>query len=122
MSIITRAKTVLSPAVAGLTLLVLAASPTLANTHNKSVTPNQSSSPTNEVKLTQQQINQRTAPRNQTTQQNNQMGCACCQSMMNNMPKMMNNTPGMMNNMPGMTGGHNNLNRDRGGKTWKELG
>ncbi len=52
MSIITRAQTVLSPAVAGLTLLVLAASPTLASTHNQTVTPNQASSATNSVKLT----------------------------------------------------------------------
>lgn len=111
MSIITRAKTVLSSAVAGLTLLVLAASPTLANTHNQTVTPNQASSATNSVKLTQQQISQRTAPRNQTTQQTNQMGCACCQSMMNNMPRTMNNMPGMMNNMPGMMGGQNNQSR-----------
>lgn len=102
MSIITRTKTVLSPVIAGLTLLVLAASPTLADTHNQTVTPIQASSATNEVKLTQQQINQRTAPRNQTTQQ---MGCPCCQ-------KMMNNGSGMMNsNMPGMMGGQNNQSR-----------
>jgi hypothetical protein len=88
-----------------MTLLVLAASPTLANTHNQTVTPIQVSSATNEVKLTQRQINQRTAPRNQTTQQSNQMGCPCCQSMMNNMPGMMNS------NMPGMMGGHNNQSR-----------
>lgn len=105
MSIITRAKTVLSPAVAGLTLLVLAASPTLANTHNKTVTPNQASSATNSVKLNQQQTSQRTVPTNQTPQQPNQMGCPCCQNMMNNGPGMMNS------NMPGMMGGQNNQSR-----------
>jgi hypothetical protein len=45
-----------------MTLLILAANPTLANTHNQTVTPIQASSATNEVKLTQQQISQRTAP------------------------------------------------------------
>lgn len=94
MSMIKRAKTVLSPAIAGLTLLVLAASPTLANNHNQTVTTTQPSNATNSAKLTQQQISQRTAPRNQMTQPTNQMGCPCCKSM--------------MNNMPGMTGGQNN--------------
>lgn len=102
---ITGPKSVLSSAVAGLTLLVLAASPTLASTHNQAVTPNQAKSATNSVKLSQNQINQRTAPRNQTTQQSNQMGCPCCQSMMNNMPGMMNS------NMPGMMDGENNQSR-----------
>lgn len=105
MSMITRAKTVLNPAVAGLSLLVLAASPTLANTHNQSVTPNQASSVKNEVKLTQQQINPRTLPRNQETQQDNQTGCPCCQSMMKKMPGMMNS------NMHRMMDGQNNQSR-----------
>lgn len=118
MNIITQAKTLLHGSLAGLTLMVLAANPTLANTHNQILTPHQASSTSNEAKLSQQQVSQRTAPRNQTTQQTNQMGCACCKSMMNNMPDMMNNMPGMMHNTPGMMnntpntmGGQNNQSR-----------
>ena len=111
MNMITRAKTLLNCSIAGLTLIVLAASPTLANTHNQILTPNQASNTSKEAKLSQEQISQTTVPRNQTTQQTNQTGCACCKSMMNNMPGMMNNMPGMMNNMPGMMGGQNNQSR-----------
>ena len=96
MKMIALTKTLLSGFVAGLTLMVLAASPTLANTHGRILTPNQASSTLNETKLTQQQSGQSTAPRNQTTPQTNQMGCACCKSMTNNMPGMMNNMPGTM--------------------------
>lgn len=104
MNIITQAKTLLYGSVSGLTLIVLAASPTLANTHNQILTPDQASSTSNEAKLSQQQVSQRTDPSNQTTQQTNQMRCACCKSMMNNMPGMMNNTPDTM-------GGQNNQSR-----------
>lgn len=111
MKIITQAKTLLYGSVAGLTLMVLTANPTLANTHNQILTPEQASSASNEVKPSQQQVSQRTAPRNQTTQQTNQMGCSCCKSMMNNMPGMMNKTPGMMNRMPDTMGGQNSQSR-----------
>ena len=118
MKIITQAKTLLYGSVAGLTLMVLAANPTLANSHNQILTPEQASSASNELKPSQQQVSQRTAPRNQTTQQTNQMGCACCKSMMSNMPDMMNNmpgimnkTPGMMNSMPDTMGGQNRQSR-----------
>jgi len=89
MKMIASIKTLLSGSVAGLALMVLAASPTLANTHARILTPNQASSTSGETKLTQQQNGQRTTPRNQTTQQTNQTGCPCCKSMMNNMPGMM---------------------------------
>ena len=111
MNMITRANTLLNGSIAGLTLMVLAASPTLANTHNRILTPNQASSTSKDVQLSQQQSGQRTAPTNQTTQQTNQAGCPCCKSMMSNMPGMMNNMPGMMqrkNNMPGMMERQNN--------------
>lgn len=111
MNIITQAKTLLHGSLAGLTLMVLAANPTLANTHNQILTPHQASSTSNAAKLSQQQVSQRTAPRNQTTQQTNQMECACCKSMMNNMPGMMHKTPGMMNSMPDTMGGQNNQSR-----------
>lgn len=96
MNWITQTKTLLNGSIAGLTLMVLAASPTLANTHNQILTPNQASSTSKELKLSQQQSSQRTAPINQTTQQTNQAGCSCCKSMMSNMPGMMNNMPRMM--------------------------
>ena len=96
MNRITQAKTLLNGSIAGLTLMVLAASPTLANTHNQILTPNQASSTSKKVQLSQQQSGQRTAPINQTTQQTNQTGCPCCKSTMSNMPGMMNNMPGMM--------------------------
>ena len=110
MSLTTRAKTVLSGAIASMVLLTLTASPTLADTHNDTVTPTTASS-TNEAKLTQEQTSQTTAQTNQTPQQPNQMGCSCCQNMMNNMPGMMNNMPEMMNNMPEMMDGQSNQSR-----------
>lgn len=94
MSMITRAKTVIGGAIAGLTLLTLTANPTLASTHNQTAISTTPSSLTNETGLTKEQISQTTTPRNQTTQQTNQTGCACCKSM--------------MNNTPGMRGGQNN--------------
>ena len=97
MSMTTSVKTVLGAAIASLALLTLAASPTLADTHNQTVKPTTTSS-TNEAKLTQEQTNKITAQTNQTPEQQNQAGCACCKSMMNNMRGMMNNMPGMMNN------------------------
>lgn len=111
MNIIARTGTFLSNSLAGLTFMVLAASPTLANTHNQILAPNQASSTSKKVQLSQQQSGQRTAPTNQTTQQTNQAGCPCCKSMMSNMPGMMNNMPGMMerqNNMPAMMERQNN--------------
>ncbi len=103
MSLTTRAKTVLSGAIACMALLTLTASPALADTHNETVTPTTASS-TNEAKPAQEQTSQTTAQTNQTPQQPNQMGCSCCKNMMNNMP-------GMMNNMPGMMGGQSNQSR-----------
>ncbi len=94
------AKTLLGGAVAGLSLLVLATSPTLANNHKQTAIPNRVSSAINEAQLTQKQTSQITTPRNQTTQQTKQTGCSCCQSMMN-----------QKNNMPGMMGGQNNPSR-----------
>ena len=104
MSLTTRAKTVLSGAIACMALLTLTASPALADTHDETVTPTTTASSTNEAKPTQEQTNQTTAQTNQTPQQPNQMGCSCCKNMMNNMP-------GMMNNMPGMMGGQSNQSR-----------
>jgi hypothetical protein len=95
--------TVLNAALGGLTLLMLAASPTLADNHSKTINTTPVFSATNEVKLTQEQRSQTQLPTNQTTQQTNQMQCPCCQKMMNNMPGMMNNMPGRgTTNMPGM--------------------
>jgi len=95
--------TVLNAALGGLTLLMLAASPTLADNHSKTINGTPVFSATNEVKLTQEQRSQTQLPTNQTTQQTNQMQCSCCQKMMNNMPGMMNNMPGRgTTNMPGM--------------------
>jgi hypothetical protein len=50
MKIITQAKTLFYGSVAGLTLMVLAANPTLANSHNRILTPEQASSTSNEAK------------------------------------------------------------------------
>jgi len=108
MNITTRAKTLLSGSIAGLTLIVLAASPTLAN---EKTTPNQSSSTSARAELVQELLSQRTAPNNSNTPQTNQMGCACCKSMMQSMPGMTNKMPGMMHNMPGMMDSQNNQSR-----------
>ena len=107
MNRITRVKTLFNGSTAGLILMVLAASPTLANTHNQILALNQASSTLKQVQLSQQQSRQRTAPTNQTTQQTNQAGCPCCKSMMNNMPKMMER----QNNMPGMVERQNNQSK-----------
>ena len=85
---IIRTKTVIGGAIAGLTLLTLTANPTLASTHNQTAISTTPSSLTNETQMTRQ-ISQTTTQKNQTTQQTNQPGCACCKSMMNNMPGMM---------------------------------
>lgn len=100
MNMTTRAKTVLSGAIASLALLMFAATPTLADTHSQTVKPTTTSRSTNanEASLTQEQTSQMTAQTNQTPQPPTPKGCACCKSMMNNMPGMMNNMPGMMNN------------------------
>lgn len=91
--------TVLNAALGGLTLLMLAASPTLADNHSKTINVTPVFSATNEVKLSQEQRSQTQLPTNQT----NQMQCSCCQKMMNNMPGMMNNMPGRgTTNMPEM--------------------
>lgn len=111
MNLTTRAKTLLSGSIAGLTLVVLAASPTLASTHNQKTTPNQASSSSAKAELVQKLLSQRTAPNNPTTPQTNQMGCACCKSMMQSMPGMTNKKPGMMQSMPGMTDSENNQSR-----------
>ncbi|PSB30472.1 hypothetical protein [Chlorogloea sp. CCALA 695] len=108
MNITTRVKTLLSGSIAGLTLVVLAASPTLASTHNQKTTLNQASSTSAKAELVQKLLSQRTAPVNPTTPQMKPMECACCKSMMNSMPGMTNKMPGMMNNMPGMTDSQNN--------------
>lgn len=111
MNITTKIKTLLSGSIAGLTLVVLAASPTLANTHNEKTMPNPSSSTSARAELVQKLLSQRTAPNKPTTPQTNQMGCPCCQSMMQSMPGMTNKMPGMMHNMPGMTDSENNQSR-----------
>ena len=108
---ITRAKTLLSGSIAGLTLVVLAANPTLANTHNEKTTSNQASSTSARAELVQKLLSQRTAPNNPTTPQTNQMGCACCKAMMQSMPGMTNKMPGMMQNMPGMMDSQNNQSK-----------
>jgi hypothetical protein len=107
MNRITRVKTLINSSTVGLALMVLAASPTLANTNNQILAPNQASSTSKEVQLSQQQSRQRTAPTNQTIQQTNQAGCTCCKSMMSNMPGMMER----QNNMPGMMERHNNQSK-----------
>ena len=108
MNITTKAKTLLNGSIAGLTLVVLASSPTLANTHNEKTTPNQASNTSARAELVQKLLSQRTAPVNPTTPQMKPMECACCKSMMQSMPGMTNKMPGMMNNMPGMTDSQNN--------------
>ena len=107
MNVIAQTQTFLSNSLAGLTFMVLAASPSLANTHNQ-IVPNQASNSSNAAKL-QQMLSQRTAPTNQNTQKTNQTGCACCKSMMNNMPGMMER----QNNMPGMMERQNNQSKSR---------
>lgn len=94
---ITGVKTVLSAAIASLGLLTLAASPTFANTHIETKIPATASIPTEDAKLAQQQ-SQTPAQTNQKAPQPNQMGCSCCQNMMNNNMKGMTNMPGMMGN------------------------
>ncbi len=100
MNITTQLKTLLSGSIAGLTLVVLASSPTLANTHNEKATPNQASSTSARAELVEKLLSQRTAPVNPTTPQTKPMECACCKSMMNNKPGMMNKRPEMTNEMP----------------------
>lgn len=97
MSITTSVKTVLGAAIASLTVLTLAASPSLADTHNKTATPTKASNSTNEAQPTQEQTSQITAQTNQTPQQPTQTGCSCCKNMGNNMQGMMHNMPGMGN-------------------------
>ncbi len=99
MSMTTSVKTVLGAAIASLTLLTLAASPSLADTHNKTATPTTASNPTNEAQPTQEQTSSITAQTNQTPQpqQPTQTGCSCCKNMGNNMQGMMHNMPGMGN-------------------------
>jgi len=97
MSIFTLGKTVIGSALAGMTLLALAANPTLADTHNHTASPttapSSSAQPLNE--LTSQTVAQTTqTPR--TPQPQNQPGCGCCKNMMNNMQEMRNNMRGMM--------------------------
>ena len=105
MNVIARTGTFLSSSLAGLTFTVLAASPSLANTHNQ-IVPNPAYSSSNAAKL-QQLLSQRTTPTNQNTQKTNQTGCACCKSMMNNMPQMMER----QNNMPRMMERQNNQSK-----------
>ena len=100
MNITTRVKTLLSGSIAGLTLVVLASSPTLANTHNEKTTPNQASNTSARAELVQKLLSQRTAPVNPTTPQMKPMECACCKSMMNKKPEMTNKRPEMTNEMP----------------------
>lgn len=96
MSMTTRAKTVLSRAIASLGLLILAAGPSVANTHTQTKASDTASSPANETKLAQEQRSQTAPQANPRVQQPTQMGCSCCQNMMNNNLKGMMNTPGMM--------------------------
>ena len=100
MNITTRVKTLLSGSIAGLTLAVLASSPTLANTHNEKATPNQASNTSARAELVQKLLSQRTVPVNPPTQQMKPMECACCKSMMNKKPEMTNKRPEMTNEMP----------------------
>ncbi|PSB30894.1 hypothetical protein [Chlorogloea sp. CCALA 695] len=100
MSITTRVKTLLSGSIAGLTLAVLASSPTLANTHNGPATSNQASSTSARAEVVQKLLSQRTTPVNPTTPQMKPMECACCKSMMNKKPEMTNKRPEMTNEMP----------------------
>ena len=100
MNITTRVKTLLSGSIAGLTLAVLASSPTLANTHNDPATSNQASSTSARAEVVQKLLSQKTAPVNPTTPQMKPMECACCKSMMNKKPEMTNKRPEMTNEMP----------------------
>jgi len=111
MNITTKAKTLLSGFIAGLTLVVVAANPTLANTHNEKATPNQASSTSARAELVQKLRSQKTVPNNPTTPQTNQMGCACCKSMMQSMPGMTNKMPRMIQSIPGMMDSQNNKSR-----------
>ena len=101
------AKTLLSSSVAGLTLILLATNPSLANTHSELASSNQAQRTSKQAELVKQLLNQRTTPRNPTTQQTKQMECACCKSMMNNMPGKTDNRPSMMQNMPRIMDGQN---------------
>ena len=100
-------KTLLSSSVAGLTLILLATNPSLANTPSEKATLNQAQRTFKQAELVKQLLNQRTTPRNPTTQQTKQMECACCKSMMNNMLGKTDNMPSMMHNMPRMMDGQN---------------
>lgn len=111
MNITTQAKILLGSSIAGLTLVILSANPTLANTHNEKTTANQGSSTSARAELVQKLLNQRTAPNKPTTPQTKQMGCPCCQSMMQGMPGMTNKMPGLMPGMPGMMDSQNNQSR-----------
>lgn len=111
MNITTQAKTLLGGCIAGLSLAVLAGSPTLANTHSEKITPNQASGTSAKAELVQKLLSQRTAPNRPTTPQTKQMGCPCCQSMMQSIPGMTNKMPGMMQGMPGMIDSKTNQSR-----------
>jgi hypothetical protein len=100
MNITTQLKTLLSGSIAGLTLAVLASSPTLANTHNEKAIPNQASSTSAKAEMVQKLLSQKTAPVNPTTPQMKPMECACCESMMNKKPEIINKRPEMTNEMP----------------------
>ncbi len=97
MSMTTRTKKVLSGAITSLGLLTLAASPTFANTHIETKIPATASIPKEGTKLAQQR-SQTPAQTNQKAPQPSQMGCSCCQNMMDNNMKGMTNMPGMMGN------------------------
>lgn len=101
----TRIKTLSHGSIAGLALIFLVANPSFANTNSEKATSNQASGTSQRTELVKQLLNQRTTPQNQPSPQTNQMGCACCQSMMNN--KKTNSMPGMMHNMPEMMDGQN---------------
>jgi len=90
-------KALIGGSVAGLTFLILTATPSLANTHNQTATPTSASSASGETQPMQQNPNQTTAQTTPTPQQPNQTGC-CCKKMMNNSMEP------MMNNMPRTTG------------------
>ncbi len=66
-------KTLLSISVAGLTLILLATNPSLANTPSEKATLNQAQRTFKQAELVKQLLNQKTTPRNPTTQQTKQM-------------------------------------------------
>lgn len=80
---ITHTNTLLTGVLASFALLTLVANPSFALSRTQTA-----KSP--EAKQTQQQISQRTTPSNQTPQQSEDKGCACCKKMMNNSQEMKN--------------------------------